>query len=1175
MTPINKQLSWLAAGAIWAALSGAPALADDTELFVGNNLTSPGQPNILFVVDNSGSMGSLVRTQETYKSAVVYPSQGCDVNRVYWRTGTGNPPLCTSNNYFNAAELQCSFALTAFTTGGFYTDNMAQYDPTNGERRWETIAAAQKTRAVECQDDHGTHGNGGAERYARNGANTNGYWGNVGDTQLVSWGQNPAANTYTLYSGNYLNWYYGPTAFQTRLQVVQDVATDLLDSVNGVNTALMYFNDDFDATLRSEGGLVGHAMESISTARAPMQATINALTAETYTPLSETLYEAALYYSGGAVRFGNPDSVAASREPGNPALYNSPIEYSCPKNFVVFLTDGEPTGDVSADADIVAMQDHGGDSFGSLVGASCDVEIYPAGFNPSGGDCLDDLAEFMYEGDFSTLPGQQNVTTYTIGFTVDLPILADAATRGGGQYYTANDTATLATAMQKIVQAILTNDTTFTAPTVAVNAFNRTQNLSDLFVSVFKPSAELHWPGNLKKYRLRETDGLIVDSNDAPAVDTATGFFQTNAQSYWSASTDGAVVTAGGAANRIPDPPSRQVFTYLGTDDNLSAAGNRVAKANAALTDALLATGIPGDPTRDEVIDFINNVDLPNSTNPRRQMGDPLHSQPVSVIYGPGLRDGSVFLATNDGLLHAVDLQTGIEEWAFVPPEFLDDQLALYQNESAANKHYGIDGNLKTHMIADNDGIIETTDGEKVYLYFGMRRGGNMYYGLDITNRGAPELLFSLDGSDLPGVGQSWSTPVPTRMNIGGSIKLVLVIGGGYEPDQDNVGTSTDATGNSIYIVDAIDGSLLWHGSRDGLHKDFNAAGRAMDYSIPGDIRVIDLDGNGTADRMYAADMGGQVWRFDITNGQPAASLIAGGVIAQLGAAGTASPAVADVRRFYYAPDVAFVNNDDYNFIHVGIGSGHREHPLGLGNQDRFYALRDYGLGRLDQTQFNALTPIRDGDLTPIVTVDTNVPQGSPGWRLDLDDGGWIGEKVLAEARTFNNEVIFTTFRPDSSASNCTPQLGRNRVYRMSLFNGSPVANMDGSADPDNLTMSDLFDENQGGILPTAQAFFVSADTDGDGIPNSEDDDDDGDGVPDTNDNDSDGDGIPDDSDTDDDNDGIGDAQDDDDDGDGVKDEDEADDDDGDPLLCVGLICFPPGFENKPVRTFWSQESIE
>ena len=74
----------------------------------------------------------------------------------------------------------------------------------------------------------------------------------------------------------------------------------------------------------------------------------------------------------------------------------------------------------------------------------------------------------------------------------------------------------------------------------------------------------MHWPGNFKKYRLRATDGLIVDSNDAPAVDAATGFFQTNAQSYWSASTDGAVVTAGGAANRIPDAAESSSLYVLG-----------------------------------------------------------------------------------------------------------------------------------------------------------------------------------------------------------------------------------------------------------------------------------------------------------------------------------------------------------------------------------------------------------------------------------------------------------------------------------------------------------------------------------------------------------------------------------------------------------------------------------
>jgi hypothetical protein len=140
----------------------------------------------------------------------------------------------------------------------------------------------------------------------------------------------------------------------------------------------------------------------------------------------------------------------------------------------------------------------------------------------------------------------------------------------------------------------------------------------------------------------------------------------------------------------------------------------------------------------------------------------------------------------------------------------------------------------------------------------------------------------------------------------------------------------------------------------------------------------------------------------------------------------------------------------------------------------------------------------------------------------------------------------------------------------MSIFNGSPVVNLDGSADPSALTLTDLFVEAQGGILSTAQALFIDGDSDGDGIPDAEDDSD-GDGIPDSEDTDDDGDGIPDDQ-EDDDGDGIPNYLDDDDDGDGIPDED---DDDNDPVICVGLICFPAGFENNPVRTFWTQESVD
>ena len=996
--------------------------------------------------------------------------------------------------------------------------------------------------------DRGLHGNGVDinHLYARRGStNSTGDWGSA--AQEISWGQTPANETYTLYSGNYLNWANSPPTTRTRMDIVKDVAANLLDSVNGVNVGLMTFNDNLDNTVGSQGGYVAFPMTDIDVARQPMKDAINALVPQTFTPLSETLWEAAQYYMGHQADYGAKTSVQGAFNASG--MYKSPIGTECQKNFIVYLTDGEPTKDVDADSKIKTVKDANGKSFSQLVGNTCDVETYPAGFSPSGGDCLDDLADFLNKGDLSSLPGQQNINTYTIGFTVDLPNLSQTAQRGGGKYYTANDTASLANAFSNIVTSILSTNTTFTAPTVAVNSFNRTQTLSDLFISVFRPSGRIHWPGNLKKYRMR-SDSVIVDSTGAPAIDDATGFFKDTARSYWSATLDGPNVEAGGAANLIPGPASRLVYTYLGSPA-LTAASNRIAKTNTNITDALLGTGNTGDPTRDQVIDFITGLDVPdtnqnNVTNePRYQMGDPLHSQPVSVIYGPTLSDGVLYFATNDGYLHAIDIATGVEKWSFVPPEFLRHQIRLYQNDTSASKLYGIDGDLRVQTIADKDGIIQS--GEKVYLYFGMRRGGDFYYALDVSDPNNPRVMFRLDGAQLPGLGQSWATPIPTRIAVGGttqnSDKLVLVIAGGYEPDQDNNALTTDAIGNAIYIVDAVDGHLLWYaGNQSGATKRFNTSGRSMDYSFPAHVRVADFDGDGYADRLYAADIGGQIWRFDVYNGQPASSLITGGVIAQLGGAPAANPPLTDVRRFYYAPDIAVVNTRTENFIHIGIGSGHREHPLSTSNNDRFYALRDYNVGPLTQAQYDALTITTDSRLVPVTTVNTTVPHGSPGWRLDLNIGGSSGEKVLAEARTYNNHVIFSTFMPSTGSNSCQPQIGINRIYEMNIFNGSPVQNLDGSAEPTTLTMSDLFTQHEGGILPAAQTLFLGPDKNGDGIPDSEQTAPAGSPLLDAN-------GNP----------IITNAQ-------------QAGDS---PTECVGLICFPAGYRNVPVRTFWTQRSLD
>ena len=121
-------------------------------------------------------------------------------------------------------------------------------------------------------------------------------------------------------------------------------------------------------------------------------------------------------------------------------------------------------------------------------------------------------------------------------------------------------------------------------------------------------------------YQQRQQRGALEDRDH---------FFAETAQSYWSAEVDGRIADLGGAADLVPGSTNRVVYTHL-SGNSLTAVANRVAKTNAGLTDAVLGTGGAGDPTRDQVIDFINGIDTPdtdqdnNIADDRTQIGDPL-----------------------------------------------------------------------------------------------------------------------------------------------------------------------------------------------------------------------------------------------------------------------------------------------------------------------------------------------------------------------------------------------------------------------------------------------------------------------------------------------------------------------------------------------------------------------
>ena len=1052
----------LATGLLLACASAAPAFADDTEVFLNQAAARGVRPNILFIVDSSGSMTSAVRVPKApYDPAQRYDGR-CEDSKFYFQRASGgaSPPACADTAALGLSDNSCASATAALQgQAGFWTGKAAQWDP---DRVGWRVLRARDSEPVECQADAGVHGEraDSTRRWARNGDDRDPW--TASEAGAISWG---GQEVYTIYSANYLNWYYSPDSPTdiTRLDVVKAVGASMAYSVDNVNLGLMRFSAGPKDADYAEGGMVAHEVAALPAARETIVNRLYEFTGDGFTPLSETLYEAGQYLAGRDVDYGLAStiedgvpfpSVAGSRRADDPSRYKSPVQYQCQRNFVVLLTDGEPISDSSADDKIAALP-----GFDRLGRAACDGE--------GDGHCLDDMAQYLNQAaDLAPdIPGRQHAVTYTIGFGPEVAgstFLDVVAERGGGRAFAANDVTQLTAALQSIFGDILQSGSTFVAPAVSVNAFNRTQANNELYVSVFKPDDTLRWPGNVKKYGI--SGGQIVDATGTEVVDPDTGFLRDGTRSLWSAAREDDAVESGGAASQLPTPPRRRLYTHIAD----AGAADLTASANAfditnttGLTDAVLNTGGTG-PTREQVIAWARGVDVGDAdgdgdrSETIRRLGDPLHARPAVVTYGGSTdradaADGVVYVPTNDGFMHAFDARSGQELWAFIPPELLGRLVDLYRNPSVAQRSYGLDSDVQVLKFDVNqDGVVDAAAGDRVWIYFGMRRGGRHVYALDVTDRNRPRLKWNLGPAQLPGVGETWSTPTIARVRIDGAEQngenLALIFGGGYDDAQENYEYTADSSGNRIFIVDAASGRLLWFAGGPGGAGTPDLELAHMTHSIPARIVALDTNGDQFADRLYAGDMGGRVWRLDLWNGQARARFGTGGVLAALGAGDTGDTRIEDNRRFYSAPDVALIRRRGADpYYNLAIGSGYRGHPLHTATRDRFYSLRDRNpFGAMTQEQYDAATPLTDGRLVDITDdpLTTPVTTSAPGWKLDLRlNGGWSGEKVLAEATTVGGVILFTTYQPQSAdaADPCQPANGVNRAYALRVDSGRPA----------------------------------------------------------------------------------------------------------------------------------------
>lgn len=543
-------------------------------------------------------------------------------------------------------------------------------------------------------------------------------------------------------------------------------------------------------------------------------------------------------------------------------------------------------------------------------------------------------------------------------------------------------------------------------------------------------------------------------------------------------------------------------------------------------------------PARDPLINWVRGQDnFGDETGPGGGVtvrpslhGDVLHSRPVVINYG-GATGVVVFYGANDGVYRAVNGNQqnpagstlpapGSELWGFIPTEFFgkldrqrtnSPQLQMELTPAGIQpaplkKDYFADGSTGVYQLLNADGTTNTA-----YIYLAMRRGGRLIYALDVSNPASPQFLWKIDptgltttsgfaaSTDYAELGQTWSAPKVA--SIDGYANPVLIFGAGYDTVEDSEPPLTNTMGRGIFIVDAITGAMVWSATPQATGLATACGGTTtkaaclvagMDYSIPADVTLMDRDVDGKIDRLYAVDVGGNVWRVDfeptLTHKTPNYWQV--NKLAALGCStGPCSngPPRTTPRKFFYPADVVPTANYDA----VLVGQGDREHPLfkdaSVSIRNRFYMLRDVNTGSdgsgatvITRTKLYNASAVTAGALTSgvnytILTTGTtdftaigaasntagtvftatgagsgtgtatrndysiNFPSSGDGTTPNL--GYYIslgdGEKVVNAPLTVAGYTYFGTNQPvDPAANSCSANLGLARGYKIAPLGG-------------------------------------------------------------------------------------------------------------------------------------------
>ena len=994
-----QKVSWLAGVSALVALSGnsiaAPLALQDVPLFISTG----AEPNVMIMLDNSGSMQNIV-PDTPYDPSVTYLSACPALAQVTVATGidlhivSGAPRI----NY----------------SGADY-----QFGTTAGRRCFDP--------AVNYE----------ARLHADSGGAPGGYL----DSQ---------------YTGNYLNWYFDTATdpagcantwasgrkpcTQSRIMIAKTAGADLVSTMpTAMRAGLSTYNN-------GNGGQLLDAMGNLdATKRATLSTAINGMTASGNTPLTETLADIGFYFSRGATNLTvHPDTAPASvartsvfdTSSGNGAYTrhsswnngSNPIQYSCQKSFAVLLTDGRPQGDRAIAS---SLRDYSGDCAAGLCSATSNGTNLPAtpltvatlgngtkvgrGYEPQGSDYLDDVAQALYEMDLrpnlvDPLGAKNNVATYLISFADDQamndPLMQDAADKGGGEKFVAGNEAQLNAAFASALASIVQR--TASASSASVNSGSISSE-TRVYQAKFNSAS---WTGQLLSFPVNADGSLVTTGprvwdarNELPdPVDREIITVNTDGTAVafqWSATPGNSIDATRQSQLNTLSPPldnSQSMLNYLRGDDTNEGGG---------ATNFRVRRDADGP---NKLGDIISSAPLFVGRPPFRYR-DSLEAQPYSTFAGAA-RQGMVYAGANDGMLHGFNADTGEEVFAFIPSAVFSG-LRNLASKSYSHQFY-VDG-------SPSMGDVFYSNAWHTVLVSGLNKGGRGIYALDITDPSrlasaesnpSSVVLWEFTDANDADLGLTYSQPAIVKLQNG---RWAAVFGNGYN----------SPSGKAVlYIRDIETGAHIAKFDTGSLSAPTGVTWN-NGLSTPA---LVDVNGDRKVDYAYAGDLFGNMWKFDLsgpTSGDWNIAFSGSPLYRARDASGNAQPIT--VR-----PEVGRGPQGAGTIVLFGTGKYLELADKSSTPVQTFYGIVDRNstvAGRASlrsqqiTNEFNVTDPDGAGPGGDInVRVTTQNPLGTnSGWYLDLVSPsptagfGTQGEKQVTNPIVRDGKVVFTTLIPNSN----------------------------------------------------------------------------------------------------------------------------------------------------------------